>query len=92
MFGNDCLYSNEIRTDIAAPSKYAALSKLTRTLIEKRGGLGSVEKREFLDAGYDESRLLEVVAVLAASTITNYTVNITQPPLDYISAARLAAR
>ncbi|WP_027062400.1 carboxymuconolactone decarboxylase family protein [Mesorhizobium loti] len=63
-------------------AKHAALSKLTRTLIEKRGGLGSVEKREFLDAGYDESRLLEVVAVLAASTITNYTANITQPPLE----------
>jgi alkylhydroperoxidase family enzyme len=62
--------------------KHAALSKLTRSLIEKRGGVNETEKREFLDLGFDESRLLEVVAVLAASTITNYTANITQPPLE----------
>ncbi|ESW94986.1 MULTISPECIES: carboxymuconolactone decarboxylase family protein [unclassified Mesorhizobium] len=63
-------------------ARHAALAKLTRTLIERRGGLSEVEKREFLDADFDESRLLEVVAVLSASTITKYTSNITQPPLE----------
>ncbi|RWX81165.1 carboxymuconolactone decarboxylase family protein [Neorhizobium lilium] len=63
-------------------AKHAGLSKLTRSLIEKRGAVSETEKREFLDLGFDESRLLEVVAVLAASTITNYTANITHPPLE----------
>ena len=63
-------------------TKHAALSKLARALIENRGHIGESEKGEFIDAGFDESRLLEVVAVVAASTITNYTSNITQPPLE----------
>ena len=63
-------------------AKHAALSKLARALIEKRGRIGKAEKHEFFDAGFDASRLLEVVAVVAASTITNYTSNIAQPSLE----------
>lgn len=49
---------------------------------QKRGGLIAAEKREFIEAGFDESRLLGVVAAAAASTTTNCTFNITRPPLE----------
>jgi len=62
--------------------KNAALSLLARTLIEKRGRLDDADVTRFLQAGFDKSHLLEVVAAVAASTITNYTGNVTQPPLD----------
>ena len=62
--------------------KSAALSTLARTLIEKRGRLDDADVSRFLQAGFDKARLLEVIAVVAASTITNYTGNVTKPPVE----------
>ncbi len=62
--------------------KNAALSTLARSLIEKRGRLDDLDMSKFLDAGFDKARLLEVIAVVAASTITNYTGSVTRPPLE----------
>ena len=62
--------------------KLAALSGLAKTMIEKRGRLGDDDINRFLAAGFGKDHLLEVIAAVAASTITNYTGNITKPPLD----------
>lgn len=62
--------------------KLAALSALARALIEKRGHLTQQEAGQFLEAGFDNSHLLEVIGIVAASTITNYTATITNPPLE----------
>jgi len=62
--------------------KLGALSTLARTLIEKRGRLADQDVAAFLAAGFGRDHLLEVIAAVAASTITNYTGNITQPPLE----------
>ncbi len=62
--------------------KLAALSRLARALIETRGGLAPSERDAFLAAGFTPAHLLEVIAVSAASTITNYTANVTNPPLE----------
>jgi AhpD family alkylhydroperoxidase len=67
--------------------KNAALAVLARTLIEKRGQLDDRDVSRFLQAGFDKSHLLEVIGVVAASTITNYTGNVTQPPLEAAFAA-----
>lgn len=62
--------------------KNAALSTLARTLIEKRGHLDDQDVSTFLGAGFGRDHLLEVIAIVAASTITNYTGNVTKPPLE----------
>ncbi len=62
--------------------KHAALSTLARTLIEKRGRLDDADVSRFLQAGFDKARLLEVIGVVAASTITNYTGSVTKPPVE----------
>ena len=63
-------------------AKFAALSALAKTLIEKRGRLDDQDVERFLAAGFDKDHLLEVIAAVAASTITNYTGSIAKPPLD----------
>ena len=63
-------------------SKFAALSGLAKTMIEKRGHLADEDIKRFLAAGFTKEHLLEVIAAVAASTITNYTANITKPPLE----------
>ena len=63
-------------------SRHAALSTLARTLIEKRGRLNDSDIDRFIAAGFSKELLLEVIAVVAASTITNYTGSVTQPPVE----------
>jgi alkylhydroperoxidase family enzyme len=62
--------------------KLGALSTLAKTLIEKRGRLDDHDVESFVQAGYTQDNLLEVIAVIAASTITNYTGSVTKPPLE----------
>jgi alkylhydroperoxidase family enzyme len=62
--------------------KLAALSALAKTMIEKRGRLDDADVDRFLAAGFGKDHLLEVIAAVAASTITNYTSNITKPPIE----------
>ena len=60
----------------------ASLSTLARTLIEKRGHLAESEQRRFFEGEFSSEQMLEVIAVVAASTITNYTASVTQPELE----------
>ena len=46
------------------------------------GHLDDQDAAKFLAAGFGKDHLLEVVAVVAASTITNYTGSVTMPPLE----------
>jgi AhpD family alkylhydroperoxidase len=62
--------------------RHAALSTLTRTLIEQRGHVNDQDVARFVEAGFGRDQVLEVLAVLAASTITNYAGNIAKPPVE----------
>jgi AhpD family alkylhydroperoxidase len=62
----------------------AGLSAYTRSLIEKRGHVGGAAVTAFLAAGFKADQALEVLAVSAASTITNYALNMAEPPLEPI--------
>jgi alkylhydroperoxidase family enzyme len=62
--------------------KLGALSTLARALIERRGRLDDQEIERFLAAGFGKDLLLEVITIVAASTITNYTGSVTNPPLE----------
>ena len=63
-------------------NKLAALSALARTMIEKRGRLNDQDVEQFIAAGFGKDHALEIVAIVAASTITNYTGSITKTPLE----------
>jgi AhpD family alkylhydroperoxidase len=62
--------------------RFAALSILAKTFIEKRGHLSEQELDAFIAAGFAKEQILEVIAVVAASTITNYAGTIANPPLE----------
>ncbi|WP_250510466.1 carboxymuconolactone decarboxylase family protein [Caballeronia sp. GACF4] len=67
---------------LPADVNLAALSALARTLIDKRGRIDRADEERFIDAGFGAAQILDVIAVVAASTITNYTGSVTQPPLE----------
>jgi alkylhydroperoxidase family enzyme len=62
--------------------RFAALSELAKTLIEKRGHLNEHELDAFLTAGFTKEQVLEVIGIVAASTITNYAGSVANPPLE----------
>ena len=62
--------------------KLAALSALARKMIETRGRVADPDIDRFIAAGFAKEHALEVIAIVAASTITNYTGSITKTPLE----------
>lgn len=65
-----------------ADPRHAALSGLARALIEQRGHVDEARLQAFIAAGFSREQVLETILVVAASTITNYTGTVTQPPLE----------
>jgi alkylhydroperoxidase family enzyme len=63
-------------------SKLSALSALARTMIEKRGRLDDQDVDQFIAVGFGKDHALEVIAIVAASTITNYAASVTKTPLE----------
>ena len=62
--------------------RFAALSSLARTLIEKRGHASEQELDSFIAAGFTKEQVFEEIAIVAASTITNYAGTLANPHLD----------
>ncbi|WP_321931932.1 carboxymuconolactone decarboxylase family protein [Paraburkholderia guartelaensis] len=67
---------------LPADEKLAALSHLARTLIDKRGRLDDQDVASFTAAGFAQALVLDVILVSAASTMTNYTGSVANPPLE----------
>jgi AhpD family alkylhydroperoxidase len=74
----DAIRARLVPTD----GRFAALSTLAKALIEKRGHLSEQELDVFMAAGFTKEQILEVIAIVAASTITNYAGTIVNPPLE----------
>jgi hypothetical protein len=62
-------------------SKLAALSALAKTMTEKGSCLDDDEFDCFIAACFSKEHALEVIAIVAASTITNSTGSITKPAI-----------
>jgi alkylhydroperoxidase family enzyme len=67
---------------VPADKRLAALSTLARKLIETRGHVSEQAFAAFLEVGFKREQTLEILAVVAASTITNYADTVTAPPLE----------
>jgi alkylhydroperoxidase family enzyme len=63
-------------------ARLAALSGLARVMIEKRGHLEERDIAAFREAGFGRELVLELITIVAASAITNYTASITKPALE----------
>jgi uncharacterized peroxidase-related enzyme len=62
--------------------KLESLRRLTQDMTETRGYPSEAIVKEFFDAGYTQSQLLEVVLGISMKTLSNYTNHIAETPLD----------
>lgn len=63
-------------------TKLEALRKFTALLVEKRGWASDDEVQEFVDAGYSQKNVLEIIVGVGQKTISNYVNHIAHTPLD----------
>ena len=72
-----------IRTDQPIPDqRLAALSAFTRVMLETRGKPNDADVKAFLDAGFEEQQVLQIVLALAVKTLSNYANHVNHPDLD----------
>ncbi|MCV3206416.1 carboxymuconolactone decarboxylase family protein [Mesorhizobium sp. YC-39] len=62
--------------------KYAALSALTKALIENRGNVSDADIDAFTSAGYSKAQILEVVTGVGISTVAATTTNMAGTPIE----------
>lgn len=63
-------------------TKLQAFRKFVQALTDKRGFVSAEEKAAFLEAGYTNQNILEVILVVGMKTLSNYTNHIAETPLD----------
>ena len=62
--------------------KYAALSAITRALIEKRGNVSEADIERFTSAGYALAQIFEVITSIGISTMAATTTNMAGTPVE----------
>ena len=65
-------------------TKLEALRKFTALLVEKRGWASDVEVQEFIEAGYSQKNVLEIIVGIGQKTISNYVNHLAHTPLDKV--------
>jgi len=77
-----------IRDDLPiVDTKLQALRRFTHLLVENRGWLPDSDVQVFLDAGYQQSHVLDVLVGVAQKTLSNFTNHLAKTPLDDAFAA-----
>jgi alkylhydroperoxidase family enzyme len=72
--------------------KYAALSAITKTLIENRGKASEADIERFVSAGYSRAQIFEVVLGTGISMTTATATNMADTPIeDHFKAQTWAA-
>ena len=75
--------SNALRDETPLPSaKLEALRSLTLAMLESRGRPSDAQMQAFLDAGYNQRHVLEIILGLAQKVMSNYTNHIAETPVD----------
>ncbi|MDX1442415.1 MAG: carboxymuconolactone decarboxylase family protein [Gammaproteobacteria bacterium] len=67
---------------IEGDDKLEALRRFTADVVEKRGWVEDDAVKAFLDAGYEEAQVLDVILGVTMKTLSNYTNHIAGTPLD----------
>jgi len=68
-------------TPLADP-KLEALRTFTLTVVRNRGAVGDSDVQTFLDAGFTQRHILEVILGVAMKTMSNYTNHLADTPID----------
>jgi len=69
-------------------ARLSALSTFTRTMVVKRGRPSQDEIEHFLQAGYTEEQVLQIILAVGIKVLSNYTNHVCHTPVDRPFASR----
>ena len=78
---DDVINALRDNTAIADP-KLEALRKFSQIINISRGAPSADDTKAFLDAGYTEAHILEVILGTALKVMSNYTNHVAETPVD----------
>lgn len=81
----------EARSGRARSGREEAAVGLAVSLVEKRGWIDDAELAGFRAKGLSDGEILEVIAIVAQTTFSNYTNHIAHTPIDFPLAENLPA-
>jgi uncharacterized peroxidase-related enzyme len=84
------LSGNEIilaRKGHAADPKRDAAVQFARKVIDTRGKVGDADLKAVRDAGYTEANVMEIIALVASYSLTNFFNNVFDPEKDFPAVA-----
>jgi uncharacterized peroxidase-related enzyme len=80
----------EIRSGKASfDNKLNALAQFTASVVENKGRATAEAVRKFLEAGYTEANMIDVIIVVGDKIISNYLHNLTHLDIDFPLAEEL---
>lgn len=68
--------------------KYAVLVKFTRAMVVSRGRPTRQDINDFLSIGYSDHHVLEIILAIAVKTMSNYSNQLFQTPVDEMFQGR----
>lgn len=79
----DPAITEALRNETPLPTaKLEALRNLTLAMLRDRGNVDAATMQAFLDAGYGQQQVLEVVLGLAQKVMSNYVNHLAETPID----------
>ncbi|PWV48770.1 carboxymuconolactone decarboxylase family protein [Chitinophaga sp. S165] len=79
---------NSRRGQVADP-KLNAVLQLAKAIAENKGNVNSAVKDAFFEAGFNEAALIELAALVALRTFTNYVYALTAIPVDFPAVEKI---
>lgn len=81
----DDAITEALRNETPLPTaKLEALRTFTLALIRDRGFVADADTQTFLDAGYTETNILEIILGAAQKLMSNYTNHFAKTPVDQV--------
>lgn len=78
-----------IRKGAYSDAKLNAVILLAKSIVSNKGTAEESDLNRFFEAGYDEKALVELAALIALRSFTNYVFANTKIPVDFPEAAKL---
>lgn len=79
----DDAITEALREETALPTpRLEALRNFTLSVVRGRGNVDDADVQAFIDAGFTQRQILEVVLGVAQKVMSNYTNHLTQTPVD----------
>jgi AhpD family alkylhydroperoxidase len=79
----------DLRRGLAADAKLQTALQLAKAIAEHKGAVEDSYKNSFFEAGYNESALMELIALVTIRTFTNYVYVLTKIPIDYPTVEKI---